>query len=250
MKSAVESSKKPLFSVITVCFNAAATILRTANSLNGYPAELLEWVVVDGASSDETLLRLSESTYQPDQLLSEPDAGLYDAMNKGVGLASGTYLLFLNSDDWLEEGVLLQVAEQIAKHPGFDVYFGGLKAYHQPPAFELVYPHGRWATSMPAFQPASFVRRAAVAGQNWFDLRYRIAADFKFFKGLQLDNKRFFALQFPITHYSTDGLSADNSKRLAEMQPILVELAFAPWLAFLHCRRIVWQEKLLGLLRR
>jgi glycosyltransferase involved in cell wall biosynthesis len=250
MNSNDHSAENPLFSIITVCFNAAATIERTANSLAGYPRHLLEWVVVDGASRDHTLAVLAQGPYAPDQLLSEPDAGIYDAMNKGVALARGAYLLFLNSDDWLETGVLLRVAEQIAQHPDQDVYFGGLKAYHQPPLFELVYPHGKWPTSMPAFQPASFVKRHLLPGSQWFDLKYRIAADFKFFKQLQLQGCRFFALGFPVTHYSTTGVSANNNTRLAEMQPILISLGYAPWLAILHCRRIAWQEKLLGFFKR
>lgn len=250
MKSADHSTNIPLISIITVCYNAAATIARTGASIAQQPSDLYEWVVVDGASSDQTLQIIGEGPVQPQQLMSEPDAGLYEAMNKGVALARGSYLLFLNSDDWLEAGVLQQVADKIEQQPGADVYFGGILAHHSAQEPALVYPHGRWATSMPAFQPAAFVHRAAVPGSQWFDLKYRIAADFKFFKKLQREGHSFVPLAVPITHYSTDGISANDRKRLAEMQQILVELGLSAWLASLHCQRILWQEKLLYLRRK
>lgn len=218
----------PFFSVITVSYNSAHTIGRTAHSLQAYPAEMLEWLVIDGASTDDTLLVLKQGHRVPNLLVSEKDEGLYDAMNKGVQLAKGQYLLFLNSDDWLEPGILHLVQEKINAQPGYDVYHGQLKAHFEK-HMAIQQAHGKWPTSMPAFQPASFIRRNLQAAYPWFDLQYRIAADFKFFKQLQLNGQRFYAFPFVVTNYSTDGASSDDAKRIAELKRILPELGYG-WL--------------------
>jgi glycosyltransferase involved in cell wall biosynthesis len=233
---------EPFFSIITVSFNSAKTIGRTAASLQTYPKDLLEWLVIDGASTDETLEVLQNGQRQPDLLLSEKDAGLYDAMNKGMGLAQGRFLLFLNSDDWLESGILLKVQKLICNHPGYDIYHGQLLAHFRD-GVKIQQAHGRWPTSMPAFQPGSFIRRDLPFEQAWFDLNYHIAADFKFFKQLQLQGFRFFNLGIPTTHYTTDGLSSNDNKRIAELRKILPDLGYPGWLTWLFIKRMeLWTK--------
>ena len=217
----------PYFSVITVAYQAGNTIGRTGASLAGYPAELLEWVVIDGGSKDATLSVLQQLPKPPDVLVSEPDKGLYDAMNKGVKLAKGEFLLFLNADDWLVPGVLLEVQAAIEQAPGFAVYAAGLIEEYADRTPHTAFPHGRWPTSMPAFQPAAFVRKSSVQRQAWFDLRFRIAADFLFFKQLQRNQLPFFHLPLVTTHFSTDGLSSNDQARMRELRQILPSLGYS-----------------------
>lgn len=217
----------PYFSVITVAYQAGNTIGRTGASLAGYPAGLLEWVVVDGGSSDSTLEVLKALPQPPDWLVSAPDKGLYDAMNKGLRMAKGQFLLFLNADDWLEPEVLHRVKAAIEAAPGQDVYACGLwEEYVDRPA-QLAFPHGRWPTSMPAFQPAAFLRASSLPTDLRFDLRFRIAADFLFFKQLQRNQLSFFHLPLVTTHFSTDGLSSDNRARMRELRAILRVLGYS-----------------------
>lgn len=237
--------KFPFFSVITVSFNAAKTIARTAQSLSEYPSELLEWLVIDGDSSDETLKVLKTGVRVPDLIVSEKDRGLYDAMNKGVLRAKGQFLLFLNSDDWLEENILLKVKDAIDKHPDWDVYHGDILA-HFGEKVDLQRAHGKWPTSMPAFQPASFIRRQIKVPFPWFDTNYRIAADFKFFKQLQLNGARLYALNFVVTNYATEGISTDDSKRIAELERILPELGYSKIWRWLF----IWRMRLATMRKR
>ena len=92
-------------SIITVCYNSAATIRRTIESVLRQTYQNIEYIIVDGASKDETLSIIEEyrdALGQRLRLVSEPDQGIYDAMNKGIRMAEGTLIGILNSDDFYE----------------------------------------------------------------------------------------------------------------------------------------------------
>ncbi len=89
----------PLFSIITVTRNAETTLPRTLRSVAAQTCRLFEYIVIDGASTDSTVLLAKQAGIPEMKLLSEPDDGLYDAMNKGLELAHGDYVIFLNAGD-------------------------------------------------------------------------------------------------------------------------------------------------------
>ena len=98
-------------SLITVCYNSARTIRDTLNSVVGQDYQNVEYIVVDGASADDTMSIVEEYSDNINTVVSEPDAGLYDAYNKGLALATGDIIGFINSDDIYESaGVLSSVA--------------------------------------------------------------------------------------------------------------------------------------------
>lgn len=90
---------QPLVSIVTVTKNCGATIERTLNSIQAIKAPDIEYVIIDGESEDETLSIIARHEHLVDILISEKDAGIYNAMNKGASIASGQYILFLNGDD-------------------------------------------------------------------------------------------------------------------------------------------------------
>jgi len=90
---------EPLFSIITVSFNAESTIERTIESIDSQTFGDYEHLIVDGASKDNTLKIVARHTNNKRSIISEPDKGIYDAMNKGICHTSGKYLIFLNSGD-------------------------------------------------------------------------------------------------------------------------------------------------------
>ena len=98
-------------SVITVMLNSEATLLDNIHSVNAQTYPDIEQVFVDGGSSDRSVQIANENAQKPHVLISEPDDGLYDAMNKGIKRASGDVIAFLNSDDvYADETILSQVA--------------------------------------------------------------------------------------------------------------------------------------------
>ena len=98
----------PKFSVITVTYNAEAVLEDTIQSVISQTYHHVEYILVDGASKDSTLSIIDRYRDRITRIVSEPDKGLYDAMNKGIALASGDYLCFLNAGDCFHEDDTLQ----------------------------------------------------------------------------------------------------------------------------------------------
>ena len=93
----------PIFSIITVTYNAESTIEATMRSVKQQTFRPIEHIIIDGASKDNTLYIINKYKDDNTKVISEPDKGLYDAMNKGIRLATGTYLCFLNAGDTFHE---------------------------------------------------------------------------------------------------------------------------------------------------
>lgn len=116
----------PLFSIITATYNASHTIGRTLDSIASQTCRLYEHIIIDGASTDDTLEIAGKAPFSEKRIVrSEPDAGLYDAMNKGLGMARGDYLIFLNAGDKFHSPeTLQQIADTIMKHDYPGVVYG------------------------------------------------------------------------------------------------------------------------------
>ena len=172
--------------IVTVSYNSAATIADTLRSVAGQSHRDIEHIVIDGVSSDATLAVVREQGSHIAQLVSEPDRGLYDAMNKGLALASGDFVGFLNSDDMLEgpQSIALLAA---AAARGRDIAFGDLVYVKQHQTNLVV---RRWRSTefkterlrygwMPP-HPSFYVRRSLASALGGFDTSLRIAADYDF----------------------------------------------------------------------
>ena len=178
-------------SVITVCYNAASTLKDAVESVLGQVPDTeapfeLEYIVVDGESTDGTLDLLAPYRERIATLISEPDEGLYDAMNKGVKAATGDVVAILNADDvYASTDVLARVAATF-RDSGAEAVYGDL---HYVAADDLSQVTRRWSagTYMPgAFRrgwmpphPALFVRRACYNRWGPFTLALRSAADYE-----------------------------------------------------------------------
>ncbi|MGV8017071.1 MAG: glycosyltransferase family 2 protein [Ignavibacteria bacterium] len=114
-------SEYPLISVITVVFNNRVNFRRTLECVRGLEYPALEYVVVDGGSSDGTQDIIKENTGFISKHVSEKDGGIYDAMNKGLKLASGEYVWFMNAGD---EPACPEILKEIFTEPGGDIYYG------------------------------------------------------------------------------------------------------------------------------
>ena len=202
-------------SVITVCRNAGALLPSTLASLRAQQVEAAtQWVVVDGASTDGSADWLC--CQRPQRFISEPDAGIYDAMNKAVALATGEWLYFLNAGDtFADADVLADVAHAISANPAADIVFGDVlyvgtggsrrKRFHWLTRRRLLFGD--------LCHQAVFVRRALFQRIGPFDASLRWNADFDWFVRAFRTGARLHYLQRDIARFDDGGAHVQAGAR-------------------------------------
>ncbi len=208
-------NSQPLISIITVVYNGAKTIERTIKSIRDQDYDNIEYLIIDGGSTDNTLSIVRDFGDTVSKCISEKDNGIYDAMNKGIALANGELIGMINSDDWYEEGAVSQVVKafianrdkKIFHGDRFDVDTDGTKKYYpfKPNKFKffmvgMIYNH-----------PSFFVHKSVYENQV-YDTDLKVYADYHFTLYHYLNYPQFFH-HIPIVYvnYSLDGYSGSYS---------------------------------------
>ena len=197
--------------ILTVCYNSGATIRDTLESLVHQTDHDFEYIVVDGASTDRTLEIIKEYEDRlPMRLLSEPDNGLYDALNKGIHMASGDVVGLLNSDDYYEPTTVQLVKACFTENPSMDFLCGAMRLVtYKKEEIRVVYnqPLERIVYEMPLNEPATFVRKSVYDEIGGFNPKYRVSADYDFTCRAYIANKRFKFISDVLTNMRMGGLS-------------------------------------------
>lgn len=196
--------------IVTVCYNCIDTIERTIQSVLVQDYENIEYIVIDGGSNDGTAEVIKKYADRLYYWVSEPDRGIYDAMNKGIAKASGEWIHFRNSGDFfLSKHTVSEVfkndyPEEIAVIHG-DCYYVYPEYYILGKPAMLSVPYNQ---DMPVLHPATFVRTKYQKDMP-FDLSYRSAADYNFFYGLCERDYKFFYIPMVIATFATGGFSSN-----------------------------------------
>lgn len=204
----------PKFSIVTVCRNEVEKIRSTCESICAQTFTDFEWIIIDGASTDGTLDVLEEYRMRTTVLVSEPDNGIYHAMNKGISHAKGEYIIFMNGGDYFAETLAL---EKVTQAPQSSIIYGDLlfdgkettvKKYPDviPPRFLLknMLPH-----------QASFIRRTLFERFGGHDESFRIAGDYELFvRLLEVHKVSTHHVAKVLAVFSDDGISKDPKYRL------------------------------------
>lgn len=174
----------PVFSIVVPTYNAAATLQACLESVVRQTYSEFEVVLVDGGSTDETLgIARSFVASLGTRLVihSGPDDGPYDAMNRGVGIATGEWLLFLGSDDTLyESNTLARVAAFITDHEPSDLVYGDVVMRSTGSRHAGTFDLDRLLFETNLCHQSVFYRRELFAGIGPYNLRYRVWADWDF----------------------------------------------------------------------
>jgi len=200
----------PVITVITVVLNGRRHIEQTIHSVIDQKYPRLEYIIIDGGSSDGTLdvIRCYESAISC--WSSGPDNGIYDAMNKGIARAHGDLIALLNSDDYYEPGALQAVADTYLRHSGASgLYYGSSFVIHDDLQMRYAAPANcRHWCGMGYFHPAMFATRDVYERVGLYPIAYRYAADYDFLL-TALDRG---IAQYPVdamlVNYRSSGLSA------------------------------------------
>ncbi len=174
--------------LLTAAWNSAATIGDTLRSVAAQTYPEIEHIIIDGGSKDETMAIVARDGGHVAKAVSEPDKGIYDAYNKGIGLASHDIVGFLNSDDfYAHDGVIAEVMAAFDADPALEAVHADLVYVKQDDVSKVVrHWKSRDCTEkslsrgfIPA-HPTVFLRRSVYEKAGRFDLEYRLAADYEF----------------------------------------------------------------------
>lgn len=206
-------ARSPAFSIITICFNEAADIRQTCESIVAQTHADREWIVIDGGSTDGTVGILDEFREHIDCLVSEPDQGIYDAMNKGITKASGEYLVFMNGGDLFASPDALA---WVAAAPDKDLIYGDL-IFDKPDGELVTYPDqlntGYLLHHMVPHQ-ATFYRRSLFDRFGRYDTSFRIAADYDLYvRLLEIGGISHHHVPRPLAIFKRDGISNRRDHR-------------------------------------
>ena len=208
-------------SIVTVCFNSEATIERAIQSVIAQKYEELEYIVIDGNSSDRTCEIIRKYEEDISYWISEPDEGIYHAMNKGIAAATGQVIAFLNSDDWYNDNTLSKVRHYFENND-VDLVSGNIYFYEEGEAlvedipkqtavedyfFDIGLPH-----------PALFARTALFPKYGSFDTQYKIAADYDWMLRVCTGGARVLVVEDFFTYFSCGGMSTAGKYQAVKEQ--------------------------------
>ncbi len=198
------------FSVITVCLNSEETIEKAIKSVINQQGIETEYIIIDGGSNDNTVGIIRKYAHMLAYWHSEPDGGIYDAMNKGISVATGDIISFLNSNDWYAEGALASVSQKMTEGD-FDLVCGRVAhiqngvvvgtSFKPQDERELYY-------RMFYEHPGIFSKKSVFTQFGGFDLQYKICADYDWLLRVYNAGVHIAYLDALLTYFSLGGASS------------------------------------------
>jgi glycosyltransferase involved in cell wall biosynthesis len=215
-------------SIVTVNLNNSAGLKLTLDSVTSQTYKDFEYIVIDGGSKDDSLSLLEKYRDQINYCISEPDSGVYQAMNKGIKKATGEYLLFLNSGDHLANEHL--IAEIVSELTEIDIIYGNLFLIeNEAKSWTAVYPpvlsfQHFMEGSLP--HPGSFIKRSVFDRVGFYDETLKIVSDWKFFMdAICRHNVSYRHIDKTIAIFYLNGLSslATNESKLQSEKKVILK---------------------------
>lgn len=241
----------PLISIITVVYNGIHSIKGTILSVISQSYKNIEFIVIDGGSSDGTIDIITEYRDHITFWASEKDTGIYNAMNKGIQKANGDWICFLNSGDtFVNTDTVSNVVREINKiSESIEIIYGNILIRTQNGNYKE-----KVAKEPCNLQRMHFCHQSAFVKSNLlkkylFDETYKLSADLKFFKQCFYDNHQSIHLNFPVVIYDTEGISNTNRQAgLKENIEIIKEIdkGLNKFLFLIRLYFVIYWRKLTG----
>lgn len=227
IKGVLKKSKPncPLISVITVTFNAEKYLTETIKSVLNQTYDNIEYIIIDGGSTDKSIEIINNFEDKIDYWISEPDKGAYDAMNKGAKSATGDFIIFMNADDYYyKNNVIEKISKIIEKNNKAAIVYGKVlmldveNNYKSIRGEKLTISYLEKGKNIPS--QAAFLNRKIFL-KNLFDIQYKISADFDFTVKMFLENRKLIFFDIIISVFRLGGISSDHIPRLKEVKRII-----------------------------
>lgn len=208
----------PKISVITVCKNSASTISKCLESVICQTYQNIEYIIIDGASTDNTLSEIEKFNDNISKFISEPDNGIFDAMNKGISESTGDYIIFLNADDYfISENTLSYALNFILNEvkSKYDIYYGKVLIFNNISGIGNIWNAAKsskfsiFRGSLP--HPATIYKKDAFERCGVFNTTYKIASDYEWFvRALVKYKLKFIRTDLIMTVFNKGGISTDK----------------------------------------
>lgn len=199
-------------SIVTVCYNSEKTISKTFESLLNQTDRDFEYIVIDGLSTDKTLEIIKE--YEPRfngkmKYVSEMDNGLYDAMNKGIDMATGDYIGIINSDDWYENRTIETIKLNINKYPDVGIFYGYIRIIKDNKEYMIRRNNYEFINEVNGLiqHPTCFVSKSVYEKFGKFDTKYKVCADVDLMLRLVSKGVKYKGIDEIITNFVIGGVS-------------------------------------------
>jgi glycosyltransferase involved in cell wall biosynthesis len=174
-------NKNPKVTIITACKNSSLTIEETIKSVIAQKYNNIEYIIIDGKSDDNTLSIIDKYKQHIHLIISESDKGIYDAFNKGLNLASGDLIGFVNSDDVLTENAMNILVNYYLKYPKVDFIFGSVKKHwgilHGFKPWKIFFTWNFYTSHSTGF----FIKKESANKIGEYSLKYKFSADYDYF---------------------------------------------------------------------
>lgn len=201
-------------SIITACYNSEKTIEETVRSVVKQTHPDIEYIIVDGASKDKTLEVIDQYKHAVTTLISEPDSGVYNAMNKGINAATGDLLFFLNADDVFINEKVVKIFAQAAQKSTAGLILGDILLLNRYTG-EMYYERQDIVDKIKlinstVFHPATFFRREVFEKYGLYNENNKVVSDYEWYVNYFLNGGDYSYIDMPVSIFSLGGLSSDE----------------------------------------
>lgn len=199
--------------IITVCYNASKTIEDTIKSVINQSYKDLEYIIIDGGSTDGTkeIVEKYKKVF-PIIFVSEKDNGIYDAMNKGVDLATGEYINFMNADDYFFNKTVIEEVIPFL-NTQYDIVYGNMEVRYKNFKMIKIEPEPKYLWMGPVNHQSSFIKREMMK-KYMYNVNNKIVADFEFFLTVYYNSGKLLKIDKTIASFSNDGVSQIKDKQV------------------------------------
>lgn len=212
-----EKMRKYRFSIISICYNCETEVEKTVQSLKKQTFKNYEYIVIDGASTDHTLHKIYECTKGMEnvRIFSEPDKGIYDAMNKGLEKVEGEYIYFLNIGDELYDPSVLSIVDSELES-GVDFYYGNIVHVNNGNK-NIILQKNKGTIFWALYREYMICHQSIFAGYGMFtgggfDCSYQICADREWLIRKLRTGAKGKYINYPIAYYDDTGISSNYDK--------------------------------------
>lgn len=196
---------RPLVSIITVVFNGEKHIEKSIASVLNQTYSNIEYIVIDGGSTDRTIDLIKKFENKIDLWISEPDNGIADAFNKGIAQAQGEIIGIINSDDWYELNTVSLVVDSLKQG---DVIYGNMQCWRTDiKDYVFMANHKYISREMSINHPTVFVKKSIYDKWGCYNPDYKIAMDYEFFLRLYCNKVKFYYLNQVLANMRLEGIS-------------------------------------------